>query len=133
VNARSVNIAGLTSGAPPRAASCRWYSVKMASSTAARPKHTQVHAGQPCSRPWISGSRTATRAAVIISTPGMSSFGRPGALDSGTMRGTRISATAATGRLIRKQVRQSHPKMSALISSPPISWPNTAAMPIVNP
>jgi hypothetical protein len=57
----------------------------------------------------------------------------PSARDSGTSPPTDISATMPIGTLMRKQLRQPSPAMSACTSTPPISWPPTAASPSTIP
>ena len=98
-------------------------------STTALASRSQVHAGQPRSRPSISGNTSAvsvatTRALSRRSGRGTSTRG------SGSSRRAATSATRPTGTLIRKIDRQPNPARLRSISSPPSSCPETAASPI---
>jgi hypothetical protein len=129
VKARSAKRDGGTSGALAR----RWYHQNTPNNAAAAASEIHVQADQPCSRPSMSGSSTATSAAVTTAAPGRSSRARPDPGTFGTRRGIAASTTAPTGTLIRKIARQPSPATSALISAPPTSWPNTAPSPAASP
>ena len=79
----------------------------------------------------------ATSAAVNSAAPRRSS--RPGpvpftvARDSGTTRRASTSAAMPTGTLTQKITRQPSPARFAAMSTPPSSWPPTAARPMTMP
>lgn len=80
-----------------------------------------------------SGSTIATSAAVNSAAPPRSSRPCVPARDSGTSLRASTSAATPTGTFTQKIARQPRPATSALMSSPPRSWPPTAAMPITVP
>jgi len=79
----------------------------------------------------------ATSAAVNRVAPRRSS--RPGPVlpaaerDSGTSLRASASAAMPIGTLIQKITRQPSPSTFAAMSTPPSSWPPTAAMPMTMP
>ena len=129
LNARSRNSAGSSSGAPPRRLRRRWWAAKRPSVIGAAPRHSHVHAGQPCWRPSTSGRTMSTSPRVISAVPTRSRRWAPSTRDSGTARAAIISATRPMGTLMRKQLRQPRPAMSACTRTPPMSCPPTAAKP----
>ena len=80
VNARSRNSAGSSSGAPPRRLRRRWCAANRPRVSGAAPRHSHVHAGQPCWRPSTSGRTMSTRPRVISAVPTRSR--RSSALDA---------------------------------------------------
>ncbi len=86
VNARDLNSAGASIGAPPPAASRRCWTANAASSSGAAASDSQVHSGQPCAWPSTSGSTIAVTAAVTSVVPATSIRPPVAERDSGTTR-----------------------------------------------
>ena len=94
---------------------------------------TNVHAGQPASRPWMSGRISSVQAPVTRIAPATSSDGASFRRDSGSRRSAATNATMPTGTLTRKIARQPRPKRSPSTSAPPMIGPSTAAPPMTGP
>ncbi len=102
LNARSRNSAGSSSGAPPRRLRRRWWTAKRPSVIGAAPRHSHVHAGQPCWRPSTSGRTMSTRPRVISAVPTRSRRLAPSTRDSGTARAAMARAIEADGHVDEK-------------------------------
>src|SRR6266536_3685877 len=99
----------------------------------ARASSSQVHHGQPSECPSVSGTSSAVSVAANITVPGRSTPTGCGVRVAGTSREATSRTITPIGTMTRKIGRHEVPAMSALTSSPPASWPTTAAMPDVAP
>jgi hypothetical protein len=125
--------AGGTSGSPPAFATrCSWRQ-NQAASNGDMASEISVQAGQPRSRPSISGTTSAASAAAESATPPRSSSGLAPLTARGRRRSPAANATIATGRFTRKIRRQPKPPRSAETSAPPSNCPATAASPSTMP
>ncbi len=111
----------------------RWLATNAARTTTDAASMPQIQAGQPCSRPSISGNTSRNAPAVASTTPGRSRR----VARSDTVLGTYLTAstisTMPTGMLMRKMLRQPTPKASLVMSQPPSRGPTTAAVPETAP
>jgi hypothetical protein len=132
-NARSRKSSRSSSGCPPRAVSRRSQARVSASAGMAAAMEIQVHAGQPSSRPRVSGTSASARLAEIATAPTGSSRGRRCPRADGTTNLAITTAMMPTGTFTRKIARQLRPATLDWISPPPRIWPDTKPKPIVAP
>ena len=132
-NARLRNRLMVTSGDFFSRSRRRSSATKAASTTALAPIETKVQAGQPASRPWMSGKTSRPAATVTSAAPPTWSRGGRAARDSGSSCSPATSAAIPIGTLTRKIMRQPVPSTSPSVSRPPITGPSTALPPITGP
>ncbi|MFZ0164206.1 MAG: hypothetical protein WAL12_11540 [Trebonia sp.] len=120
-------------GSPPRQSSRSSQATRAAAAGTARPSSSQLHPGQPDTRPSTSGTRISSSTAASRRLPARSSRCSSGSWRDGSSRNATASATIPMNRFTRKTQRQPSVTPASCTRTPPSSGPAAVETPTIPP